>query len=113
LKNKLGILGTGCTLGEGAKHDTDCFHDTGFPSKKAFMLLDKTKIKATNKMQLKCNLWPKASKINIVPNLHSTLISAPKMADADYMSNAKYWHYTNNRKMLLDLMSRITMGFGL
>ncbi len=29
------------------------------------------------------------------------------------VSNAKYRHYTNNRKMLLDLMSRITMGFGL
>ena len=30
------------------------------------------KIKVTNKMQLKHNLWPKASTINIVPNLHST-----------------------------------------
>ncbi len=41
---------------------------------------------ATNKMQLKHNLWPKANKINIVPNLHSTLISVPKMADADYIA---------------------------
>ncbi len=49
------------------------------------MLPDKTKIKATNKMQLKHNLWLKASKINIVPNLHSMLISVPKMADADYI----------------------------
>jgi hypothetical protein len=45
----------------------------------------KTKIEATNKMWLKHNLQPKASKINIVPNLHSTLISLPKMADADYI----------------------------
>ncbi len=37
-------------------------------------------------MQLKHNLRPKASKMNIVPNLHSTLISVPKMADADYIA---------------------------
>ncbi len=73
----------GCTLGAGAKHDADCFHNTSLLSKKVLMLLDKTKIKATTKMRLKHNLWPKTSKINIVPNLHSTLISVPKMADAD------------------------------
>jgi hypothetical protein len=49
------------------------------------MLPDKTKIRATNKMWLKHDLQPKASKMNIVPNLHSTLISIPKMADADYI----------------------------
>ena len=76
----------GCTLGAGAKHDADCFHNTSLLSKKVLMLLDKTKIKATNKMWLKHNLWPKASKINIIPNLHSTLISVPKMADADYIA---------------------------
>ncbi len=75
LKNRSSILDTGCTLGTSAKHDTYCFHDTGLPSEKVFMLPDKTKIKATNKMRLKHNFWPKASKINIVPNLHSTLIS--------------------------------------
>jgi hypothetical protein len=37
-------------------------------------------------MQLKHNLQPKASKINIIPNLHSTLISVPKIADADYIA---------------------------
>ncbi len=77
----------GCTSGAGAKHDADCFHNTGLLSKKVFMLPDKTRIKATNKMQLKHNPWPKANKINIMPNLHSTLISVvPKMADADYIA---------------------------
>jgi hypothetical protein len=33
------------------------------------MLRDKTKIKATNKMWLKHNLWPEASEMNIVPNM--------------------------------------------
>jgi hypothetical protein len=86
LKNKSGILDMGCTLGAGTKHDADCFHDTGLPSEKVFMLPDKAKIKATNKMQLKQHLWPIASKINIIPNLHSMLISVPKMADADYIA---------------------------
>jgi hypothetical protein len=86
LTNQSGILDMGCTLGVGAKHDVDCFHNTGLPSKKVFMLPDKTKLKATNKMWLKHNLWPKACKINIMPNLHSTLISVPKMAGADYIA---------------------------
>jgi hypothetical protein len=71
--------------GTGVKHNADCFHDTGLPSQEVFMLLDKAKIKATNKMRLKHKFWPEASKI-IVPNLHSTLISVPKMADADYIA---------------------------
>ncbi len=86
LKNRSGILDTGCTSGAGAEHDADCFHNTGLLSKKVFMLPDKTKIRATNKMWLKHNLQPEASKMNIMPNLHSTLISVPNMADADYIS---------------------------
>ncbi len=46
-------------MGPGAEHNTDCFHDTSLPSKKVFMLPDKTKIKATNKMQLKHKFSPK------------------------------------------------------
>jgi hypothetical protein len=37
-------------------------------------------------MRLKHNLRPEASKMNIMPNLHSTLISVPNMADADYIA---------------------------
>jgi hypothetical protein len=87
LKNRSGILDTGCTLGAGAKRKAIIFfRDTGLPSNKVFMLPDKMrKIKSTNKMHLKNNLRPKASKMNIVPNLHSTLISVPKMADAGYI----------------------------
>jgi hypothetical protein len=85
IRNQSGILNTGCTLGAGAKHNVDCFHDTGLPSEKVLMLPDKTRITASKKMRLKHNLRPKASKMNIVPNLHSTLISIPKMADADYI----------------------------
>ncbi len=85
LRNRSGILDTGCTSSTGDKHNTDCFHDTGLPSKKVFMLPEKMRIRATNKVWLKHSLQPAASKMNIVPNLHSTLISIPKMADMDYI----------------------------
>ncbi len=86
IRNRSGILDTGCTSGAGAKHNKDCFHDTSLPSKKVFMLPDKTGIRATNNMGFKHNMRPKASKMNIVPNLHSMLISVAKMADADYIA---------------------------
>jgi hypothetical protein len=86
IRNRSGILDTGCTLGAGDKHDAYCFHDTGLPSEKVFMLPDKTRNRASKKRQLKHNLRHKASKVNIIPNLHSTLISVPKMAGADYIA---------------------------
>ncbi len=86
IRNRSGILDTGCTSGAGAQHNTNCFHNTGLLFKKVFMLPDKMRIRATNKMRLKHYLRPKASKMNIVPNLHSMLISIPKMADTDYIA---------------------------
>jgi hypothetical protein len=86
IANRTGILDTGCTSGTGAEKDIDCFHDTDLPSNKVFMLPDKTKIKATKTMQLKHQLRAGAGKINIVPKLHSTLISVPKMADNGYIA---------------------------
>jgi hypothetical protein len=41
--NRSGILDTGYTSGAGAEMDMDSFHDTGLPSKKVFMLPDKSK----------------------------------------------------------------------
>ncbi len=48
IRSRSGILDIGCTLGALAKHNVDCFHDTGLPSEKVFMLPDKTRIRATN-----------------------------------------------------------------
>ena len=86
IENRHGILDTGCTSGAGAQQDIDCFNDTGEPSNKVFMLPNKTKIRATKKMTLQHNLRGKAGEMNIIPNLHSTLISVPKMADHDYIA---------------------------
>jgi hypothetical protein len=81
-----GVLDTGCTLGTGAEKGMDCFHDTGLPSNKVIMLPDRTKIKATKMTQLKHKLQAGAGKMNIVPNLHSSLIGVPKMADHRYIA---------------------------
>jgi hypothetical protein len=80
------IFDMGCTLGAGTEKDVDCFYDTGLPSRKVFMLPEKLKITATKKMQLKHNLWAGASKMNIMPNLHTTLISVPKKAEHGYIA---------------------------
>jgi hypothetical protein len=79
-------LDTGCTLGAGAEMDMECFHDTGLPSKKVFMLPHTLKIPATKIMCLKHNLRAGAGEMNIAPNLHSTLISVPKMAEHGYIT---------------------------
>jgi hypothetical protein len=65
---------------------TQIVSDTGLLSEKVFMLPDMMRIRAANKMWLKHNLQLEASEMNIVPNLHSMLISVPKMADADYIA---------------------------
>jgi hypothetical protein len=48
------------------------------------MLPDKRRHKATKKMLLWQPLRESAREMNIVPGLHSTLISLPKLADANY-----------------------------
>ena len=86
IENRHGILDTGCTSGAGAQQDINCFNNTGEPSSKVFMLPNRSKIRATKKMTLKHNLRGKAGEINIIPNLHFTLISVPKMADYGYIA---------------------------
>lgn len=81
---KMGILDTGATSGAAPEEDEECFVDTGEASTKTFMFPDKRTNKATKRMLTKHNLRPAAREMNIVPGLHSTLISVPKLADAGY-----------------------------
>jgi hypothetical protein len=81
---KMGILDTGATSGAAPEEDEECFVDTGEASTKTFILPDKRTNKATNRMLTKHNLRLTARKMNIVPGLHSTLISVPKLADAGH-----------------------------
>ncbi len=62
IRNQSSILDTGCLSGTGAKHDMDCFHDTGLPSEKVFMLPDKTRIRASKKMRLNITCGPKQAR---------------------------------------------------
>jgi hypothetical protein len=81
---KTGILDTGAMTGAAPEEDEDAFEDTGKLLKKTYMFLDKRTNKATKKMRLKHKLRPAAREMNIVPGLHSTLVSVPKLADAGY-----------------------------
>ena len=81
---KMGILDTGATSGAAPEEDEECFVDTGEASTKTFMFPDKRTNKATKRMLMKHNLCPAAREMNIVPGLHLTLISVPKLADAGY-----------------------------
>ena len=81
---KTGILDSGAMSGAAPEEDAECFDDTGTTSTKTFMFPDKRTNKATKQMNLKHNLRETACEINIVPGLHPTLISVPKLADAGY-----------------------------
>ena len=82
--SKMGILDIGATSGAAPEEDEECFVDTGKATTKTFMFPDKRTNKATKRMLTKHNLRPAAREMNIVPGLHLTLISVPKLADAGY-----------------------------
>ncbi len=79
-----GILDTDATSGAAPADDEEYFDDTGQKSSKIFMLPDKRRHKATKKILPWQPLHESAREMNIVPGLHSTQISIPKLADADY-----------------------------
>jgi hypothetical protein len=81
---KNGILDTGATSGTAPADNEEYFDNTGQKLSKIFMLPDKWRHKATKKMLLWQPLRKPAREMNIVPGLHSTLISVPKLAAADY-----------------------------
>jgi hypothetical protein len=50
------------------------------------MLPEKSKIRAIQKMLLKHKQQEGAREMNVVSGLQSTLVSIPKLADADYIA---------------------------
>jgi hypothetical protein len=81
---KTGILDSGATSGAGPEEDADKFEDTGERSTKTFMFPDQHTATATQKMMLKHDLRDGTPEMNIVPGMHTSLISISKMADAGY-----------------------------
>jgi hypothetical protein len=81
---RFAFLDLGATSGAAPAVDEPDLVDTGQPSRKTFMFPDGRTGKATKKMLLKHNLQHAAREMNIVPGLHSALVSIPKLADAGY-----------------------------
>jgi hypothetical protein len=78
------FLDSDATSGAAPEEDKQDLDNTGKMSRKTFMLLNRRTRKATKKILLKHNLWITAREMNILPSLHSALVSIPKLADAGY-----------------------------
>jgi len=78
------FLDSGATSGAATEEDEPDLVDTGQYSRKTCMFPDGCTGKATKKMLLKHNLLLSAREMNIVPGLHSALVSIPKLVDAGY-----------------------------
>eukprot|EP00804_Cyclotella_cryptica_P011576 CCRYP_012089-RA/>CCRYP_012089-RA protein AED:0.20 eAED:0.20 QI:0/0/0/1/1/1/3/0/784 len=76
------VSDTGATSTAGTLHDP--FIHSKTRSTKIFMLPTGTTTAATIQAQLLLNVRPPANTVDIVPNLHQTLLSGSKFADADY-----------------------------
>jgi hypothetical protein len=81
---RFAFLDSRATPGAAPEEDAPDLDDTGQPSQKTFMFPDRRTGKATKKMLPKHNFHLAAREMNIVPGLHSALISIPKLADAGY-----------------------------
>eukprot|EP00804_Cyclotella_cryptica_P019892 CCRYP_007802-RA/>CCRYP_007802-RA protein AED:0.50 eAED:0.50 QI:0/-1/0/1/-1/1/1/0/138 len=76
------VSDTGATSTAGTLHDP--FIHSKTRSTKIFMLPTGTTTAATIQAQLLLNVRPPANTVDIVPNLHQTLLSGSKFAGADY-----------------------------
>eukprot|EP00804_Cyclotella_cryptica_P016108 CCRYP_004214-RA/>CCRYP_004214-RA protein AED:0.22 eAED:0.20 QI:0/0/0/1/0/0.66/3/0/877 len=76
------VSDTGATSTAGTLHDPFIHSKTRFT--KIFMLPTGTTTAATIQAQLLLNVRPPANTVDIVPNLHQTLLSGSKFANANY-----------------------------
>eukprot|EP00804_Cyclotella_cryptica_P031352 CCRYP_012176-RA/>CCRYP_012176-RA protein AED:0.49 eAED:0.45 QI:0/-1/0/1/-1/1/1/0/130 len=76
------VSDTGATSTAGTLHDP--FIHSKARSTKTFMLPTGTTTTATTQAHLLLNVRTPANTVNIVPNLHQTLLSGSKFADANY-----------------------------
>ena len=81
-----GAYDTGATSSAGSPADAQYFINTGEKSDKVFIIPNSERMPATDKMRMQHQLRHPADEMNIVPGVHTTLISGCKMADADYVT---------------------------
>ena len=79
-----GIFDTGATSGVATEADAVHMRSTDRKSSKIFMMPNGQTMPATNKMTLAHNLRHPATEMNVVPGVHTTLLSGSKFADAGY-----------------------------
>jgi hypothetical protein len=78
------FLDLGATSGAAPAEDEPDLVDTEQQSRKTFMFPDRRTGKVTKKMLLKHNLRLAAREMNIVPGLHSALVSIQKLSEMGY-----------------------------
>jgi len=81
-----GIFDTGATSGAAAEKDAKYLINTGEMSDKIFIIPNSEAMPASAKMKLSHQLRHPATEMNVVPGMHTSLISGCKFADADYVT---------------------------
>ena len=80
------VLDSGATSGVAAQKDRKALEETGQTSDKIFLLLTSQEARATKVLKMKHKLREPATEMHRVKDLHTTLVSVPKLADADYIT---------------------------
>ena len=80
------VLDSGATAGLAAQKDRAALVETYLPSNKVFLLPTSQETEATEVLQMNHKLRDPATEMHLVKDLHTPLVSVPKLADADYIT---------------------------
>ena len=86
LQQASAIFHSGASSGVATEKDAKLMIRTGEPSHKTFVIPNSETMAATEKVKLPFQLREPANEMNVVPGVHTSLISASKMADAGYIT---------------------------
>ena len=81
-----GIPDSGAASGVTNEQDAKVMQDTNKMTNKTFLMPNNTKAQATDVKKLRWPPMSTATEMNVGPGLHTTLVSVPKMADANYVT---------------------------
>ena len=84
--NPTAVLNSGVTAGVATKKDKEVLIETGLQSDKAFLLPTSQEPEATEVFKMNHKLRDPATDMYLVKDLHTSLVSVPKLADADYIN---------------------------
>ena len=84
--NPTTVLNSGETAGVAPKKDKEALIETGLQPDKVFLLPTSQEVEATEVLRMDHKLCDPATEIHLVEDLHTSLGSVPKLADADYIT---------------------------